>query len=84
MEWNQKVPSPYFIATAFAAAPPDVGAGTTGTGSDRIGGLGMVPANHSVGKIYIFPYFPDEVLSPYQNHNQNLFTLVKLSVHHQG
>jgi hypothetical protein len=33
-EWNrnrnQKVPPLYFISTAFTAAPPDVGAGTTG------------------------------------------------------
>jgi len=27
---NRKVPSPYFIPTAFAAAPSDVDAGTTG------------------------------------------------------
>jgi hypothetical protein len=76
MEWNQKVPPLYFISTAFTAAPPDVGAGTTGTGSDRNAGLGMIAANHYVVKIYIFPDFPDEVLSPYQNHNQNLFTFV--------
>ena len=48
MEWNQKVPPLYFIPTVFTAAPSDVGAGTTGTGSDRIGGLGMIHANHSI------------------------------------